>query len=87
MNPITGICFINGLCPCSRLTGDAGFANERIGIHVVHVNYLGDAGFLGETFLFIPLLLVCLNSEKEFGAVGLGWFFLLEIPFEQLGRY
>lgn len=82
MNPITGICFINGLCPCSRLTGDAGFANERIGIHVVHVNYSGDAGFPGETFLFIPLLLLCLNSEIEFGALRLSWFFSFAgIPF------
>lgn len=85
LNPITGICFINGLCPCSRLTGDAGFANERIEIHVVHINYLGDAGKpleAGETFIFILLLLLCLNSENEFGAVGLGWFFSFAgIPF------
>lgn len=75
MNPITGISFINGLCSCSRLTGDAGFANERIGIHVVHVNYLGDAGFLGETFVFIPLLLFCLDSEKEVWCCGIGVVF------------
>lgn len=46
---------------------DAGFANERIEIHVVHINYLYDAGLLGkpleavETFIFIPFLLLCLK--------------------------
>lgn len=46
----------------------AGFANERIEIHVVHINYLCGAGLLGklleavETFIFIPFPLLCLKE-------------------------
>lgn len=46
---------------------DAGFANERIEIHVVHINYLCNASHLGklleavETFIFIPFPLLCLK--------------------------
>lgn len=49
---------------------DAGFANERIEIHVVHINYLCDAGRLGKpleavgTFIFIPFLLLHLKEEN-----------------------
>lgn len=46
---------------------DAGFANDRIEIRVVHINELCDAGLLGEpleaveTFIFIAFLLLCLK--------------------------
>jgi len=67
---------------------DAGFASERIEIHVAHINYLYDAGLLGkpleavETFLFIPFPLLCHKEENEFGAVGFVCFDpLLEASF------
>lgn len=85
LNPITGICFINGLCPCSRLTGDAGFANERIEIHVVTLItwvMLASHWKLGKPlFLFYSCCFVLIQKMSLVLWDWVGFSPLLEFPF------